>query len=436
MTRDTIPGPRGKWLVGDVVAYQRDRIAWLVGNRDTYGDIVRLAPGTAVVHDAELAHEILAATDDSYTIDSMLRAGRRQRELNEAHLRQWMRVRRGVWRTVAERVTRLHAERIATDLKADLRRHAGRQVDVLAVCRAMLGRAIADFCVGGERNATDLAELCAAADDLFVSALDSLVNGEGRVGWWPRPAASAAVRANTRLLELLEGLVRRRRATGVPDQPRDLMDGLVAGIDTEADVQHAVLVLRTILFASHGVPGTAFSWVALRLAEHPDSVAAVAAEARKVLHTNTTELATVAPYTSAFLKEVLRLHPPQWLITRTSRTPVRLGGHAVRPNSEILVCPYLIHRDPRWWPDPERFDPHRWLGRDRPHARHAYLPFGAGPRVCPGTLLATVQLTILTALLARDYHLDLPALADVKVDTDGLMRPATLTGRWHPAVPT
>lgn len=86
---------------------------------------------------------------------------------------------------------------------------------------------------------------------------------------------------------------------------------------------------------------------------------------------------------------------------------------------------------PRWWSDPDRFDPDRWLGRDQPHGRHAYLPFGAGPRVCPGSLLATVQLTVLTTLLARDYDLDLPPLASVRPSTDGLMLPAGLTGTWR-----
>jgi cytochrome P450 len=90
-----------------------------------------------------------------------------------------------------------------------------------------------------------------------------------------------------------------------------------------------------------------------------------------------------------------------------------------------------MHRDPRWWTDPERFDPTRWLSQNKPHARHAYLPFGAGPRICPGSLLATVQLTVLTALFARDYRLELPPLAEVPMTTDGLMLPAGLTGSWH-----
>ncbi len=82
------------WFVGDVVAYQRDRLAWLTASREKYGDLVRLAPDIVVVHDAELAHEVLVSTNDLYTVDNMLGSGRRQRAPNEEHLKVWMPVRR------------------------------------------------------------------------------------------------------------------------------------------------------------------------------------------------------------------------------------------------------------------------------------------------------------------------------------------------------
>lgn len=431
MARSTVPGPRGQWLVGDVVAYQRDRLGWLAASRERYGDVVRLAPGTVVVHDAELAHRVLATTNETFTVDSVLRSGRRERRRLEAHLEEWMRVRRGVWRSVAERVTGLHLERFAADFAAGLRQRAGRRVDIADASRTLLGQAIADFCVGGESDAAAVQTLCEAADRLFLAALRALVVGEGRVAWWPRPAARAAEEANGRLIELLAALVRDRRRRGVPPSPRDLLDGLVAGAESEQDVQLCVLVLRTIMFASHGVPGTAFSWIALLLSEHPDQLDRVAAEAAGASAAGAADLPAAAPHTTAFIKEALRLYPPQWLVTRAASQPFELGGHALPANTEVLVCPYLIHRDRRWWSDPDRFDPDRWLGRDQPHGRHAYLPFGAGPRVCPGSLLATVQLTVLTTLLARDYDLDLPPLASVRPSTDGLMLPAGLTGTWR-----
>lgn len=421
------------WFVGDVVAYQRDRLAWLTASRDRYGDVVRLAPHIVVVHDAELAHEVLVTTNDLYTVDNMLGSGRRQRALNDAHLQVWMPVRRDVWRTIADRITQQHVARAIADLEQGLRQHAGRPVDLVAACRAVLGVAIVDFCLGGAAGPAELRTVCSAADDLFLSALSALINGEGRVAWSRRPAARAAMAANRRLLELLEQQVRRRWAQGAPDQPRDLLDGLISGPFSEAEVDHIVHVLRTIMFASHGVPGAAFSWIALLLAEHRDVAARVAAETAGV------ELAPAAidpaalPYTKATIKESLRLYPPQWLLTRSSAKPVDIAGYSVAAGTEVLICPYLMHRHPGWWDAPDRFDPERWLRGDRPHARHAYIPFGAGPRICPGSLLGTVQLTVATALLARSYLLDMPPTASVRPGTDGLMLPVGVTGSWRAA---
>ena len=416
----TIPGPRGQWFVGDITAYQRDRLAWLADSKETYGDVVRLAPRIVAVHDAGLAHEILAATNDVYTVDNGLRAGRRHRDLIEAHLDEWMHVRRDVWRSIADRATRAHADRFAGQLESGLRRHEGCPIDVVTACRDLMGSAIVDFCFGAEQDGCLLTEVRVTADRLFVSALASLVNGEGRVAWVPRPAARATVAANGALLGLIEGLVRRRLTGPVPDEPRDLLDGLLAGTAGDgAALDRTVHVLRTIIFASHGVPGAALSWLVLLLADHPDASARVVAEG------------AAGPFTEAFLKEALRLHPPQWLLTRTSSRPVEVGGYRIPAGTEVLVCPYLMHRDRRWWHEPERFAPQRWLQDEKPHARHSYLPFGAGPRICPGSLLATIHLTRAMVLLARDYRLDMPPLAKVTPTTDGLMWPADLTGGWY-----
>jgi cytochrome P450 len=420
------------WLVGDVVAYQRDRLAWLSSSRDRYGDLVRLAPHIVVVHDAELAHEVLVCTNDLYTVDNMLGSSRRQRAKSEAHLKVWMPVRRDVWRAIADRITQLHVARAISDLEDGLRQHAGRPVDLVAACRSVLGVAIVDFCLGGQAEPDQLRTVCAAADDLFLSALRALVNGEGRVAWSRRPAARAAMAANRRLLELLEHQVRQRLAQGAPDEPRDLLDGLIDGAMSDEDVDHTVHVLRTIMFASHGVPGAGFSWIALLLAEHPDVAARVAAETADVDVAHAAIDAGSLPFTKATIKEALRLFPPQWLLTRSTAQPVDIGGYRVAPGTEVLICPYLMHRNPRWWDDPERFDPERWLRGDKPHARHAYIPFGAGPRICPGSLLGTVQLTVATALLARGYRLDMPRTGSIRPGTDGLMLPVGVTGRWRP----
>jgi unspecific monooxygenase len=425
------PGPRGKPFVGDIVAYQADRIGWLTTSRDRYGDVVRLAPKIIVVSDAELAHQVLAATDGRYTVDATLRSGAGERRALEEYLTNWMRVRREVWKSLADRLNQLHVTRFAAHLSAELGGRAGDQGDVLATVRRLLGRAIVDFCVGAEPDRAALDTVYGAADELFQTALQALVGGEGRARWTRRPAARAAVEANNRLLELLGRLVAERQRRPRRSEPDDLLDALLDRSE-QTPVRETVSVLRTILFASHGVPGTAAAWIALLLAEHPAAAATIAQEAAGMTPAGT-GVTDALPYTTAVVREALRLYPPQWLLTRTASLPTEIGGYRVPAGTEVLMCPYLMHRDPRWWEHPERFDPSRWLQREQPHARHAYLPFGAGPRVCPGAHLAMAHLTMLTALLARDYRLRLPRLADVPVSSEGLLAPEGLSGGWDAA---
>lgn len=428
MVRITVPGPRGKPLVGDILAYESDRIGWLARNRDAYGDVVRLSPKIVAVHHPELAHRVLAATNEEYTVDALLKSTGREWRALQAYLTEWMQVRRGVWKSLSDQLTQVHLERFTDRFSGDLAAYSGQPIDVLATCRRILGRAIVDFCVGGDVDRSTLDDLYESADALFQTALTALVGGEGRTWWSRRPSARAAVRANRILLRKLGELVDRRQAARRPEAPRDLLDALV-GRSTE-NASRVVSVLRTVMFASHGVPGTALAWIALSLAAHPSVAAAVAAEASAGLSGVDT-----LPFTQNVVRESLRLYPPQWLITRTALHDTEIDGHRVPAGTEVLVCAYLLHRDPRWWTHPEVFQPSRWQGRDRPHTRHAYLPFGAGPRICPGSQLAMTHLIAVTALLARDCELHLPPLHEVSPTCDGLLAPIRLRGSWEQRAP-
>ena len=106
--------------------------------------------------------------------------------------------------------------------------------------------------------------------------------------------------------------------------------------------------------------------------------------------------------TRAALMEAMRLYPPAYAVDRTATSPLRLAGHDIPPGSVLAVSPWSTHRHPEFWPDPERFDPGRFLGaQERP--RYAYFPFGGGPRSCVGEHFAVLEATILLAALLRRY---------------------------------
>ena len=121
------------------------------------------------------------------------------------------------------------------------------------------------------------------------------------------------------------------------------------------------------------------------------------------------------PYTRAVFDEALRLYPPVPAIQRKTVTRTTLGGMTLPAGAIILVGLYNMHRHPAFWPDPERFLPERWLNDERTSPRRAYMPFGAGPRACVGTHFATMEGTLLLALIGRRYD---PQLAQERVEPE------------------
>jgi cytochrome P450 len=107
------------------------------------------------------------------------------------------------------------------------------------------------------------------------------------------------------------------------------------------------------------------------------------------------------------LRESMRLYPPAWAIGRRALAEHRIDGQAIPARAVIVVSPYLVHHDPRWWPEPERFRPERWAEDGHSRPRLAYFPFGAGPRMCVGEPFAWMEAVLVLATLAARWRLSL-----------------------------
>ena len=110
------------------------------------------------------------------------------------------------------------------------------------------------------------------------------------------------------------------------------------------------------------------------------------------------------PYTQAVISESIRLRPPAWAIGRTAVAGHRANGYPIAEGSTVVVSPWLLHHDPRWWPEPEAFRPERWLADDPERPRYAFIPFGGGPRVCIGEPFARLEAAMLLATIARRWR--------------------------------
>jgi cytochrome P450 len=166
----------------------------------------------------------------------------------------------------------------------------------------------------------------------------------------------------------------------------------------------------TFMIAGHETTANALSWMWYLLALNPGARDRMLAEIDEVLEGRRPTFADAdrLPWTTACFLEAMRVFPPAWIIPRTCIAEDRIGGHRIPKGSSILIPIYALHHDERFWPDPEVFDPTRFLPDNaRRHHRSSYLPFAAGRRVCAGKSFAVIEGTIVTALMSQRFTFEL-----------------------------
>ncbi|MFC3458768.1 cytochrome P450 [Massilia haematophila] len=244
--------------------------------------------------------------------------------------------------------------------------------------------------------------------------------------WLPYPGRGAK-RAAMRLLDtLIRSHIAARRAA--PDRQDDLLGMLLAAVDAEGESgdasgeQGSAMLddegvrdqLMTTFLAGHETTAAALTWAGWALAAHPEVARRAAEEADRVLGGRTPGYADLArlPYIGMVVKEVMRLYSPSpGLLARRALEDVRIGDYLLPKGSVVSIMTVIPHHDARWFPQPERFDPSRFdpsrfdtsAAHDIP--RGAYLPFGAGPRVCIGNGFAGVEITLALAMLLQRFSL-------------------------------
>ncbi|MDR7335549.1 cytochrome P450 [Roseateles asaccharophilus] len=259
---------------------------------------------------------------------------------------------------------------------------------------------------------TDTAAAARAVQVLSETALAEMFWPVTLPDWLPLPGKAAKRHAE----RLLHGLLRRHIDSRRSDDASrgDLLGMLLALRDEatgEALSPQEVYDQCMVSFqAGHETSATALLWWSWLLATHPDVQQRVRAEVDAVLQGRvpTADDATALPWLSATLKEAMRLYPPvAALLTRRLTRDITLAGVHLPARTLVRVTPWLLHRDPRWWPEePLAFKPERFLG-DAAHAipRGAYIPFGLGPRVCLGQHFAVLEMTLIAALLLQRFEL-------------------------------
>jgi cytochrome P450 len=192
----------------------------------------------------------------------------------------------------------------------------------------------------------------------------------------------------------------------------------------------------TLMLAGHDTTAAAFDWLWHCLAKHPTVAQKCFSEISAAVGDREPMFDDIAllPYLVATIKETLRLYPPAFAVfLRQTTTDLEIGGYLVPKGSLITTSSFVIQRDPRWFPEPERFDPERFLGQKAESIPpQAYFPFGAGPRACIGQSFAMTELTLVAAtLLQRTKVSVIEGHAEPQMHVTMALRPKErLTLRW------
>jgi cytochrome P450 len=273
----------------------------------------------------------------------------------------------------------------------------------------------------------------------------------------PLPAARRVRRAKAGLEKVVDDLV--RRGTDEPANEPIVLNLLTDQPEfTDQQVRDQVM---TLLLAGHETTAMALTWALAAIDQTPAVRAELEAEWDARAESPPLEIppsgsqpsvtlpSTTLPVTTAVLAETLRMWPPSWMFSRRVVEPLTLGGRTVSAGTMCLISPALLHRDPRWWAQPDQFRPHRWLCRESgqpdrfdPKApgqpRGAFLPFGAGPRMCIGEQFAWSEAATMLAEIGRIWRIHLtgapprPGPSSMTLRPKGSVKAITL--RRHPSV--
>ncbi len=227
----------------------------------------------------------------------------------------------------------------------------------------------------------------------------------------PVPAMIRVKRAVRELNDIVNRIILERRASG--QDTGDLLSMLMAARDedgsgmTDRQLRDEIL---TFLLAGHETTAVSLSWTWYLLSQHPQVEHKLHEELQQVLRGRAPQLEDLPrlPYTDKVVKESMRLYPPAWSLARTVAKEVELGGYRLPAGANVVMSPWILHRDPRFFEQPEHFDPDRWTADAAQRLpRFAYFPFGGGPRLCIGASFAVMEANLLLAAIAQRFQLRL-----------------------------
>lgn len=436
-TLKVVSGPRGYPILGVLPQAWQNPLQFLLGAARQYGDVVYLRLGFQRVYLISHPDHVKHVLQDNYRnyrkptrVDKVKALFGEGVTVSEGDL--WRRQ-----RCLLEPA--FHPQRIAAlatvmtdETAAMLKRwcvfaERGQPLDIAAeMMRLTQGIAVKTL------FSTDLGEEAEAIRDALTIALEHINRRAWAFidlpGWLPTPRNRRFWRALRTLDKVVYRMIDERRHS--EKDTGDLLSLLLQARDEEtgegmsdAEVRDQVM---TLFIAGHEPTANALAWTWYLLSKHPGVERQLHAELMTVLGERipTSQDLPHLAYTRMVIEEAMRLYPPTWLTARTPMEDDEIGGHHIPVNSVLLLSPYVTHRHPTFWENPEGFDPERFTPeRSAGRPRYAYFPFGGGPRMCMGKGFALMEAQLIVAMVAETYRLHLVPGHPVEPQSSIALRP-------------
>lgn len=418
----------------------RDPLACYAELRREYGDAVRV-PFTSrrtfyLLSRPEHAEHVLVAHQDRYAKAFTYRALKTffGDGLLTSEGDTWRRHRRLVQPVFGRR----HVQAFAPDMVAAASQRAATwrnrgSIDLATEMRTLtmdvVGRVLfgTNLAANAERVGRAVTRL---QDSALVAAVlpTALVPGGSPRGRRVAMSLIPGVAAAANSLDDLVNTVIEQRIAHPHDTPTDLLDLLIASGGGEAPLTAREIrdEVSTLVLAGHETTANTLAWTFTLLSRFPAVRERLHAEVDEVLAGRDPQAADVdnLGWTNAVIQEAMRLYPPAWTIERDAVEADVITGVDIPAGSTVVISPYLLHRDPELWPNPEGFDPGRFLpGRADDRPKYSYLPFGGGRRICVGASFAQLEAALILATVASRYRLDLVPGAPVRVRAGVTLHP-------------
>jgi cytochrome P450 len=410
-------GPKGHLLLGSGPDFGRDQLGFYAACAREYGDLVpiRLGPRRALlVYHPDAIEDVLVTRNRDFVKSPGVRLLLRRLIGNGLFLSEggfWLRQRRLVQPAFHRQRVAAYGEVMTAHTARRLSRWKEGDVfdmhaEMMTLTQVIVAKTLFDADVSDESYAIAQTSNVLAED--FGTRIRSVV--QFIPDWVPTPRNLRTGRALRHLDEVVYRMVAARRQTG--EDRGDLLSMLLQAQDADDGSQMSNEQVRdevmTLFMAGHETTAVTLSWTWYLLARHPEVDARLADELSTVLGDRPPTVADLPrlPFAEMIINESMRLYPPAYALARQAVNPSEIAGHPIAPGLVVIMPAWVVHRDSRWFDDPEAFRPERWAGDlVRRLPRFAYFPFGGGPRQCIGNAFATMEAVLILATITQRFRL-------------------------------